>query len=58
LDPEDGANTFLRNVGEFITDYMASYSRRRLFMLGDARTSNSKKIYFINSENIIPQLLN
>jgi hypothetical protein len=29
FDPEDGGDTFLRNVGYNSTDYMASYPRRR-----------------------------
>jgi hypothetical protein len=28
-DPEDGDDTFLRNVGYHSTDYTASYPRRR-----------------------------
>jgi hypothetical protein len=28
FDPEDGGDTFLRNVGCNSTDYMASYPRR------------------------------
>jgi hypothetical protein len=29
FDPEDGGDTFLRNVGYKSTDYTASYPRRR-----------------------------
>jgi hypothetical protein len=29
FDPEDGGDTFLRNVGCNSTDYTASYARRR-----------------------------
>jgi hypothetical protein len=29
FDPEDGGDTFLRNVGYNSTDYTASYPRRR-----------------------------
>jgi hypothetical protein len=28
FDPEDGGNTFLRNVGSFSMDYMELYPRR------------------------------
>jgi hypothetical protein len=56
FDPEDGSDTFLRNVGCLSRDYTALYSRRELCITTAVRAS-SPTSYEAPNYTVFPSLL-